>query len=89
MPFGNTDWSTPQSEVTQTEEPAGTQEASQADAVTAKPENVSVEDGFLFIQGGTFLMGSPDAENWRIDDEMQHEVTVDSFCMDPYRNYAG
>ena len=89
MPFGNTDWSTPQSEVTQTEEPAGTQEASQADAVTAKPENVSVEDGFLFIQGGTFLMGSPDAENWRIDDEMQHEVTVDSFCMDPYETTQG
>ena len=36
------------------------------------------------INGGAFLMGSPETENWRIDDEVQHEVTVSSFYIDPY-----
>ena len=50
-------------------------------------ENVdlqSVNDGFILINGGTFKMGSPDTENWRINDEMQHEVRVSSFYIDPY-----
>jgi len=38
----------------------------------------SADDDFILIQGGKFLMGSPDTENWRIDDETQHEVTVGS-----------
>ena len=29
-------------------------------------------------------MGSPDSENWRIDDETLHEVTVPAFYIDPY-----
>ncbi len=29
-------------------------------------------------------MGSPESENWRIEDETQHEVTVSSFYMDPF-----
>ena len=29
-------------------------------------------------------MGSPESENWRIEDESQHEVTVSSFYIDPY-----
>ncbi len=29
-------------------------------------------------------MGSPEDENWRIDDETTHEVTVASFYIDPY-----
>ncbi len=44
----------------------------------------SVPDGFVLITGGSFLMGSPDTENWRVDDETQHNVTVGSFYMDPY-----
>ena len=43
-----------------------------------------VQDGFVEIHGGTFLMGSPDTENWRIEDETQHEVTVSGFFMSPY-----
>ena len=43
-----------------------------------------VDDGFVLINGGTFLMGSPETENWRIDDEVQHSVTVSSFFIDPY-----
>ena len=43
-----------------------------------------MEDGFVWIEGGTFLMGSPETENWRIDDETRHEVTVSGFRMSPY-----
>ena len=31
------------------------------------------------VKGGKFLMGSPESENWRSDDELQHEVTVSDF----------
>ena len=43
-----------------------------------------MNDGFLWIAGGSFLMGSPETENWRIEDETQHEVTVSGFWMSPY-----
>ncbi|MCR4894599.1 MAG: SUMF1/EgtB/PvdO family nonheme iron enzyme, partial [Eubacteriales bacterium] len=43
-----------------------------------------VNDGYILIPEGTFLMGSPETENWRIDDETQHEVTVSGFYIDPY-----
>lgn len=42
------------------------------------------DDTFVRINGGSFLMGSQESENWRIDDEMQHEVTVASFYIDPF-----
>ncbi|MBR0409480.1 MAG: formylglycine-generating enzyme family protein [Eubacterium sp.] len=29
-------------------------------------------------------MGSPESENWRIDDEVQHEVSISAFYIDPY-----
>jgi len=45
---------------------------------------VEINDGFVMIPAGTFLMGSPETENWRIDDETLHEVNVSSFLMDPY-----
>lgn len=38
-------------------------------------------DDFVSISGGTFMMGSPDSENWRGNDETQHEVTVSDFAM--------
>ena len=43
-----------------------------------------MDDGFVWIEGGSFLMGSPETENWRIEDETQHEVTVSGFFMSPY-----
>ena len=57
---------------------------------TSKPEreitseSPSIDDGFILIEGGTFQIGSPEDENWRIDDETQHEVTVAAFCIDPF-----
>jgi formylglycine-generating enzyme required for sulfatase activity len=38
----------------------------------------------VFIEGGTFTMGSPAAEPDRDDDEIQHGVTVSSFYMGKY-----
>lgn len=46
--------------------------------------SVEIEDDFILIEGGSFMMGSPESENWRIEDEKQHEVTVFSFYADPY-----
>lgn len=42
-----------------------------------------ISDGFAYIEGGTFEMGSPDSEAWRSADERQHKVTVSSFWLDP------
>lgn len=43
-----------------------------------------VDDELVFIKGGTFLMGSPEDEVWRGNDELQHEVTVNDFYISPY-----
>lgn len=39
---------------------------------------------FVLIQGGSFTMGSPESEDWRSNDEVQHRVTVASFYMSKY-----
>ena len=88
--FGGADWSAPVKEAAKKEEQkenggtGGTEKAAQTDDASEKPAIVSVDDGFMLIQGGSFLMGSPESENWRIDDETQHETSVGSFFMDPY-----
>ncbi len=74
--FGTSSWSAPQAEAPLEKENVETQDVLQPDDLT--------EDEFVLIDGGSFLMGSPETENWRIEDEMQHEVTVSSFFMDPY-----
>lgn len=51
---------------------------------SAGPDLAKIGDNFLLINGGKFLMGSPETENWRIEDETQHEVSVSSFYIDPY-----
>ncbi|MDR3343025.1 MAG: formylglycine-generating enzyme family protein [Treponema sp.] len=42
---------------------------------------MSVSDGFVSIQGGTFTMGSPLSEFKRGNDETQHPVQVSSFYL--------
>ena len=89
--FGGAGWSASDEMVTDTlSEKTDTTEAvtsgqsnqTQDSQINADPSNT--QDGFLLIEGGTFLMGSPESENWRIDDELQHEVSVLSFYIDPY-----
>ncbi|MDR3341919.1 MAG: SUMF1/EgtB/PvdO family nonheme iron enzyme [Treponema sp.] len=41
-------------------------------------------DGFVRIQGGTFIMGSPASEVDRQSNEVQHQVTVRSFSLGKY-----
>ena len=62
----------------QTEAPA----AQPVQAQNTSPE--SMEDGFVLIPAGSFLMGSPETENWRIEDETQHEVRLSAFYISPY-----
>jgi len=44
----------------------------------------SAPEGFVFIKGGTFIMGSPAEETGRNANEIQHRVTVSSFYMARY-----
>ena len=39
---------------------------------------------FVLIKGGSFIMGSPENEDWRGNDETQHRVTVAPFYMAKY-----
>lgn len=53
------------------------------DMIAVPPEN-SVGQNFVLITGGTFEMGSPETEAWRLEDEAQHTVTVSDFYMSIY-----
>ena len=83
--FGNADWSVPQEE---TSAPAA-QQTSKPDSASSVSGGAPLEDGFVRIEGGSFRMGSPETENWRIDDETMHEVTVASFFMDSHETTQG
>ncbi len=52
----------------------------------SQPDNqiITDQDGFVFIKGGSFAMGSPEDEPWRSADETQHTVTVSDFYISPY-----
>ena len=64
--------------------PAEDEISGNAASASREKDPAAVADGFVLVAGGSFLMGSPESENWRIEDETQHEVTVSSFYMDPY-----
>lgn len=56
-----------------------------APAVNSSQEKgETVEDHLILLEGGTFTMGSPASERQRGEDEIQHEVTVSPFYIDPY-----
>lgn len=62
---------------------------SEAQTDTPKPPtsplDPPVEQGeFIKISGGSFTMGSPADERWRENDEIQHEVTLDSYLISKY-----
>jgi formylglycine-generating enzyme required for sulfatase activity/flavodoxin len=72
-------YSTPEAVRSGADKPTG----NAASALEPK-DPAAVADGFALIAGGSFLMGSPESENWRIEDETLHVVTVSSFYIDPY-----
>lgn len=41
-------------------------------------------DGLILIEGGSFMMGSPEDERQRESDETLHEVAVEDFYISPY-----
>jgi formylglycine-generating enzyme required for sulfatase activity len=54
-------------------------------AALEKPENATfVEPEMVAIKGGCFLMGSPESEKGRQNDEKQHKVCVKNFEMGKY-----
>lgn len=52
-------------------------------AATVSTESTSPEiappEEFILISGGTFQMGSPESEAWRVEDETAHTVTVSDY----------
>lgn len=60
----------------------------QSVATELSPEQATlhptVDDGLILVSGGTYLMGSPDSERQRQEDERQHKVTISDFYVDPY-----
>ena len=51
---------------------------------TLMTNSALASDELVFLKGGKFLMGSPETENWRVNDETQHEVIVSDFYISRY-----
>lgn len=71
-------------QVTTNEIPAQNNTSTISDDVKPQVYSEDENDGFILLEGGSFMMGSPEHENWRIDDETMHEVTISAFYIDPY-----
>ncbi|MBR4141714.1 MAG: SUMF1/EgtB/PvdO family nonheme iron enzyme [Campylobacter sp.] len=54
-----------------------------------KPNPQNLDKNFVLIKGGSFIMGSPESENWRGDDELVHEVSVSDFYIAKYELTQG
>jgi formylglycine-generating enzyme required for sulfatase activity/flavodoxin len=74
-----------------------TEEIEVADITEPTPDNnseaiiqdIDINDSLIKINGGIFLMGSPESEDWRSEDETQHEVTVSDFYISAYEVTQG
>ena len=51
---------------------------------SSEVNDMQIPESFVWIQGGSFQMGSPESEAWRSDDETQHTVTVSGYYMSKY-----
>ena len=80
----NSSWQNAPAPQATTQTASSDSNSSQNTESTASEQNKAVNDSFVLISGGTFDMGSPETENWRIADEKQHRVTVSSFYIDPH-----
>ena len=49
-----------------------------------KESDISIPAGFVFIKGGTFIMGSPSSESGRSENEVRRRVSVSAFYMSKY-----
>lgn len=61
--------------------------SSQEDAETIGEKEMkhkNMSENFVLVTGGTFQMGSPEDEAWRLADEIRHTVTVSDFYMSVY-----
>ena len=54
-----------------------------------KPNPENLDKNFVLIKGGSFIMGSPESENWRGDDEKEHEASVSDFYIAKYELTQG
>ena len=79
---GKTDWQSAPKTTVQTTVSKQTEADEAVKESTSTP--AAADDGFILVQGGSFNMGSPDTENWRIGDETLHKVTVSSFFIDRF-----
>lgn len=43
-----------------------------------------INDNLILLEGGSFMMGSPDTERQRDKDEVLHKVVINPFYIDPY-----
>ncbi len=74
---------------TESQAPAAPSEPAQGPNQTAaqtgstQPKIAPPED-FVLISGGTFQMGSPESEAWRVDDENAHTVTLSDYYLSKF-----
>jgi formylglycine-generating enzyme required for sulfatase activity len=54
-----------------------------------EPPRLPFEPEMVYVQGGTFTMGSPASEPERSSDEVQHQVTLSSFYIGKYEVTQG
>ncbi len=67
------------------EQPAPSEPAQTPDQDAVEPATLSdIAPDFILISGGTFQMGSPESEAWRVEDETAHTVTVSDFYISRY-----
>ncbi len=78
-------WNTPAGNTSQTAENDNSKiRTENGSPDNTEQNNTEVKDNYVLIEGGSFMMGSPETENWRISDETQHEVTLSDFYISAY-----
>lgn len=60
------------------------QQAEGQDGQEADGTGKEINDGLVYLEGGSFSMGSPKEERQREPDEALHEVKISGFYIDPY-----
>ena len=69
---------------TNTSQPTQQSSASSTENAHSDNADIAVPEEFMLINGGTFQMGSPESEAWRIEDEITHTVTLSDYYISAY-----